>query len=167
MSAMRQTILLAKKEISRTKDNFEVIKELGTEAKQILLGQPNAANDQSFESAMQGRTESEVTDLYLRILWQKRIVLGVGCAFAGIAFYTVVRGLINHNLYGVLLGCMSLTAVTPMTLVLALSAQLRLWQIRTRRLSVAERGGIYDFMRETRWLRETLSPEIGQGRKTP
>lgn len=40
------------------------------------------------------------------------------------------------------------------------SVQHRLWQLRSRRLSVDEKGGISDFMRESHWLIGCMSPEF-------
>lgn len=40
------------------------------------------------------------------------------------------------------------------------SVQHRLWQLRSRRLSVEERGGITDFMHESHWLAGCINPEF-------
>lgn len=40
------------------------------------------------------------------------------------------------------------------------SVQLRLWQLRARKLSVEEGGGISEFMKESNWLGDCVNPEL-------
>jgi hypothetical protein len=47
--------------------------------------------------------------------------------------------------------------------MVALSAQLRLWQLRTRRLSQTEKGSLQDFISEIRgWWWTVLNPELSR-----
>jgi hypothetical protein len=112
---------------------------------------------QSFAEAMASRSPDApgIEDLRKRFLRQKRLALGTCCAFVLMALYALARG----NLLGIttLLSCL------PLFFMACLSAQLRLWQLRTKRLSREERGGLKDFIREIDgWYWEVLDPEFGR-----
>jgi hypothetical protein len=116
-----------------------------------------APGAQSFAEAMASRGPGApgIEDLLKRFLRQKRLALGTCCAFVLMALYALARG----NLLGIatLLSCL------PLFFMACLSAQLRLWQLRTRRLSREERGGLKDFIREIDgWYWEVLDPEFGK-----
>ena len=62
-------------------------------------------------------------------------------------------------------GLLSIATAMPLLFAMALSAQLRLWQLKTQRLSKEEKGGLKDFIRENRnWFRQLLDPEYGHGK---
>lgn len=171
-SAMRNTVALIEKELQTTKQNLDAIKELGIEAKEkfsdTLKNKKQIRND-SFEEAMRRRSKDALSEkeLYASFLRDKRVALGVGLLFVIFSMYGLLDGIALANGRGILLSVMSLIASQPLFFLVALRAQLRLWQLQTRRLSIEEKGGLNDFMREVPdWVWVTLDPEFGkqQGR---
>lgn len=118
-----------------------------------------AVTEQSFDEALESRGPDAPTieQLERRFLLQKRLSLWTCLAFVVLALYGIA--------HGSLLAIATLVSSPPLFFMAALSAQLRLWQLRTRRLSRAERGGLVDFIREIRgWYWEVLDPEYGKNR---
>lgn len=110
----------------------------------------------SFRTVMDGRGEDapSIDALTRHFVRQKR------WALAGAALFTVLgTGAIAS---GYLLGIATLLSALPLFFMASLSSQLRLWQLRTQRLSPSEKGGLHDFIREIDgWYWEVLDPEIG------
>jgi hypothetical protein len=151
-SAMRQSAELARREMDRTKSNLIVLRELGQGARDAIAG-PKAgdARNESFDEAMARRRPDAMTAPELRshFLWRKRIAIGAAVVF------------LVSSTRDVVLGAACGLGGQPLMFVIALGAQLRLWQLDNHRLSVSERGGLRDFMRECPgWLRATLNPEF-------
>ncbi|UUZ48503.1 hypothetical protein LP420_38145 [Massilia sp. B-10] len=93
--------------------------------------------------------------LQRRFLRQKRLAIATCGAVVGLSGWALANGS--------LLAIATLLAAPPLFFMTALSAQLRLWQLRTRRLSKEERGGLRDFIGERRrWYLEVLNPELGK-----
>ncbi len=160
--SMMTTALLLKQETARNRENWEVIKELGHSAKENLsvkLGR-SSGKDQSFAEAMSQRSPGamSVQDLHLFFLRRKRAAIGA-CAFFWITgVLGLAIGISDASIKLSIQSLMSIATATPIMFALALSAQLRLWQLQTRRLSSAERGGLKDFINDyPDWLRQTLS----------
>lgn len=109
----------------------------------------------SFRDAMDKRAPGapSVAQLKKRFLRQKRLALGTCLAFVVLSLVAIA--------HGNLLGIATLLSCLPLFFMAALSAQLRLWQLRTERLSKEEGGGLHDFIR-TRpgWFLEVLDPEF-------
>lgn len=169
-AAMWQSMTLAKEELLRTKENLGVLKDLGKRAREVVAedgaGTP-LDRDIGFEAAMQRRSRSAMScdELYAFFLKKKRFALGTGAIFALLGLYAVAGGIWYGHMRGIALGSVSLLASQPVFFMVALGAQLRLWQLRTRRLSREERGGLGDFMREVKgWWWVTLNPEFGRAR---
>lgn len=166
--SMKQTVRLAKSEAARTRQNWTTIKEMSAEARQTLLGAEKSQSEegvsQGFEEALANRKPGamSVDQLYVFFLRRKRAALLAGALFWFFGIVGVVCGAIDESTRTVVQSLLSIAAATPLLFSLALSAQLRLWQLETRRLSAAEHGGLEDFFRENRhWLRQTLSPQYG------
>lgn len=167
-SAMRRTVVLAKKEAERTKESLGALKELGDNARKTIvegIKGPKEQRNDSFADAMSKRTANALSEdeLYRYFLGKKRVALGTAAFFALMALYGVLGGIwFGHN-RGIALGAISLLASQPVFFMVALGAQLRLWQLRTRRLSKEEKGGLGDFMREVKgWWWVTLDPEFSR-----
>jgi hypothetical protein len=148
------------------RQNIVYIKDLFNQAsgKAASTGDTDKANQespghggQSFAEVMASRALGApgIEELQKRFLLQKRLALGTCCAFVLMALYALARGK--------LLGIATLLSCLPLFFMACLSAQLRLWQLRTKRLSQEERGGLKDFIREIDgWYWEVLNPEFGK-----
>jgi hypothetical protein len=158
-AAIKRTIQHTKKIQEQHKSNITHIKEMYQEVRNSTQSEsPEVARkDFSFEETMNSREPGSpsIPALYDLFLIKKRLALAVGTAFIAMAIYALVNG--------VWLGLATLLASPPMFFIIALSAQLRLWQLRTRRLSQAEKGSLQDFLKETRsWWWVVLDPEISR-----
>ena len=159
---MNMTFLLRAKETHRS--NIVMIRDL---AQQAARGKKDKSKDAStpelsFEEVMNARGPGAPTmeQLERRFLLQKRLALWTCLAFAMLALFAIARGS--------LLGIATLLTSLPLFFMAALSAQLRLWQLRTCRLSRAEKGGLLDFIKEIKgWYWEVLDPEYGKNRGDP
>lgn len=167
-SAMRKSVSLAKAEAERTKENLTVLKALGANARKTIadsLKGPESAPDDSFDAAMQSRSKNALSqpELYRYFLRKKRVALGAAVFFVLLSLYGILGSIWYDNTRGIVLGVISLVASQPVFFMVALGAQLRLWQLRTHRLSREEKGGLRDFTREVNgWWWMTLDPEFGQ-----
>ncbi|MCO1374683.1 hypothetical protein L0Z42_29830 (plasmid) [Burkholderia multivorans] len=139
-------------------ENIVYIKDLISAAKKQKARAEQAEHEQGFEEMMRSRSAGapSVAELERRFLFQKRLAVGTGAVFLLMACYTIARGNV--------LGIFTLAGL-PVMFMASLSAQLRLWQLRNRRLSRAERGGLNDFMQEPSWFWSVLNPELGKQQK--
>lgn len=118
-----------------------------------------ATAEQGFEEMMRRRAVGapSIADLQRRFLFQKRLAIAVGSVFLLMGVYALSRG----NL----LGIFTLVAGLPVMFMASLTAQFRLWQLRSRRLSRAEHGGLNDFTKEPGWFASVLDPELRKQQK--
>lgn len=157
--AIKMNLSYVKKAKESHRQNIVLIGDLLHEATRKSKRRANAAstNDVSFDDAMNSRGPEapSIGQLERRFLLQKRMALWAGLAFALLGLLALV--------HGNLLGIATLLTCIPLFFMAALSAQLRLWQLRTRRLSREERGGLMDFIREIDgWYWDVLNPEYGK-----
>lgn len=111
----------------------------------------------SFEDVMRSRPPEapSIAMLKRRFLRQKRLALGTCAALIALSLMALANGS--------MLGIATLVSAPPLFFMAALSAQLRLWQLRTRRLSREEKGGLRDFIAgQKTWYLEVLDPELGR-----
>ncbi|HEP6277338.1 TPA: hypothetical protein VDA67_003896 [Burkholderia vietnamiensis] len=162
--AFRKNVQSLKAAKEHHEENVIFIKELLTRAKKQKASaeQPDdggAISEMGFEEMMRSRSIGAPSraELERRFRCQKRLAIGTGAVFLLMAVYAISRG----NL----LGIFTLVAGLPVMFMASLDAQLRLWQVRNRRLSRAEQGGLSDFMREPGWFVSVLDPELGKQRK--
>lgn len=167
--SMKHTVRLARQEAAKTKENWEAIKDLSVEAKQALFqsdGGAAAGSDAfTFEQAMANRRPGamSVEQLHLYFLRRKRAALLAGGIFWAFGIIGIVTGCFDGSMKTVIQSLLSIAAATPLLFALALSAQFRLWQLETRRLSEDEKGGFVDFQNENPdWLIKTLNPSYGK-----
>lgn len=155
---MNLTFVRRAKETHRS--NIVMIRDLMRDVRHSTDSAPEiAAAEQSFEEAIENRDPDAPTleQLERRFLLQKRLALWTCLAFAILALYAIA--------HGSLLGIATLLSSLPLFFMAALSAQLRLWQLRTHRLSRAERGGLIDFIKDIPgWYWQVLDPEYGKDR---
>lgn len=167
-SAMRKSVSLAKAEVERTKENLTVLKGLSADARKTIadsLKKPKVVPDDSFDAAMRNRSKNALSqpELYRYFLRKKRVALGAAVFFVLLSLYGILGSIWYDNTRGIVLGVISLVASQPVFFMVALGAQLRLWQLRTHRLSKEEKGGLRDFTREVKgWWWMTLDPEFGR-----
>jgi len=174
-SAMRQSAELARREFDRTRANLVVLKDLGKSARDAVTGtEAERSRDESFDEAMARRSPDAMDTAELRkhFLRRKRIAIFAAALFIASAIVQVTLGVLSHSKLSVALGVVCGLGGQPLFFVIALGAQLRLWQLRTHRLSANERGGLNDFMRECPdWWLATLNPEFRRAprrnRETP
>lgn len=115
----------------------------------------NAENDISFEQIF-GRHPAaliRIAALKRRFLFQKRLALATAAAIITMSICAIANGR--------WLAIATILSSSPLLFMACLSAQLRLWQLRTRRLSRQERGGLHDYFSENPdWPRQVLDPEF-------
>jgi hypothetical protein len=155
--AVKMNLSFVRRAKETHRSNIVMIRDMVRDASRS--SRRNAAEEQSFDEALESRGPDAPTiaQLERRFLLQKRLALWTCMAFVVLALYGIA--------HGSLLAIATLVSSLPLFFMAALSAQLRLWQLRTRRLSRAEKGGLVDFIREIRgWYWEVLDPEYGKNR---
>lgn len=163
--AMKQTVLLTKKQIDLTIENASTIKKLWEKVTQKKKKHPptKVQANQGFEAVIRNRSvhAPSEAELYQAFLNKKRKIIGVALLFLITNLASVLFGFYEQDHAQVLLGLLSCLASQPLFILLALSMQLRLWQLKTRRLSKAEKGGLHDFIQENPdWFLQTLNLEL-------
>lgn len=158
-AAIKKTIEHTKKAQEQHRSNIALIKDMYEEVRKSAKSEPQdeVRKDLSFEETINSRAPGSpsIPALYDIFLLKKRLALALGAVFIAMAIYALANG--------TWLGLAPLLASPPVFFIIALSAQLRLWQLRTRRLSQAEKGGLQDFLKETRgWWWDVLNPEFAR-----
>lgn len=154
--AVRMNIAQIKKARQTHADNIVYIRSLYRQATRTRRQDAEPITG-GFEEVMLARPQDapSTAALQRRFLRQKRLAIATCAAVVGLSGCALANGS--------LLAIATLLAAPPLFFMTALSAQLRLWQLRTRRLSKEERGGLRDFIGERRrWYLEVLNPEIGK-----
>ncbi|NWC90519.1 hypothetical protein [Pseudomonas reactans] len=170
-AAMKRTLVLTKREIARNKENALFLKDLSVEARRVLSAKKPKEGPLyglSFEDVMAARSPDAPsrTELYRSFLMKKRWALLAATFFAVSGFCAVVGGITFGHPKDIALGAVSLLVSQPVFYMAALGAQLRLWQLQTKRLSVQERGSLRDFMSDYRdWFVQPLNPELNWYRR--
>lgn len=161
--SMRGTYNAVRNEAQRNRENLAAIREMGRAARDTLMARRDV-RDQSFDEAMQNRALGalDIADLYRFFLRRKRAALVAIFIFLIMAAIGVLKGAAADSLHLVFLSLLSVLASFPLFFIIALGAQLRLWQLTTHRLSREEKGGLHDFMRVPGWWLAVLDPEIGR-----
>ena len=152
--AIRNSVRQINAQKRQHRENILYIKDLARGDKLNAPAAPSVS--QSFDEMMSNRPPGapSIADLEKRFLRQKRLAIATCAVFIVMA----VRAIAHDHLLGVA----TLLACLPLFFMASLSAQLRLWQLRLRRLSKEERGGLRDFLREIDgWYWQVLDPEIG------
>lgn len=156
-SAMRQSAQLVKNEIAVHKENVNMLKEMGSEAKQALQAKKEKTASMTFAQAV-GTNSKVIEDLHRGILRQKQYFLLFGALF--IVFEILIAGIAiyKHDTRAIFFALISVVITFGLMFVAALGKQLRLWQLQTHRLSVDEQGGFDFFVKENpNWWILTLS----------
>ncbi|POC85202.1 MULTISPECIES: hypothetical protein [Pseudomonas syringae group] len=167
--SMKQTVQLAKQEAAKTKENWATITEMSAEAKRALLrGDGEGGTERepmTFDEAIANRKPGamSVEQLHIFFLRRKRAALLAGSIFWLLGLLGIFSGCIDGSIKTIIQSLLSISAASPLLFALALSAQFRMWQLETRRLSAAEHGGFSDFLKENpNWLLKTLNPQYGK-----
>ncbi|WP_323568358.1 hypothetical protein [Pseudomonas sp. AB12(2023)] len=179
-ASFKRTVVLAKREVERNKENLEYLRYLNAEAKRTLFGEDTSTaeqtaksiqsndvfskeNERSFSEVIASRSPDSpsIEALHRSFLFKKRWAVFVGLGFTIFGLFGIGESLAHSNYKGLMLALISILVTLPMFYVAALGAQLRIWQIRTGRLSKAERGDLYHFIEDfPNWWLQVLSLEI-------
>ncbi|MBA5690548.1 hypothetical protein [Rugamonas apoptosis] len=131
--------------------NIHYIRDLARRAAKPKHEGPRTA---SFDDVMRRHTPASIARVERRFLFQKRLALGTAAVILVVSACAIANGR--------LLGIATIIASMPLFFMASFSAHFRLWQLRNRRLSAEESGGLDDFFAENpRWIRQVLDPELG------
>ncbi|KND57161.1 hypothetical protein BVER_04947c [Candidatus Burkholderia verschuerenii] len=161
--AFRKNVQSLKAASQQHGENVVFIKDLYERAKKRARAeQPidgSTTSELGFEEMMCNRSTGapSIVDLERRFRFQKRLAVGTGTIFLLMAVYAMARGNV--------LGIFTLIAGLPVMFMASLEAQFRLWQVRNRRLSRAEHGGLSNFIREPGLFVSVLDPELRKHQK--
>jgi hypothetical protein len=163
--AVRRTLDLVKNEVRRSKENLNYLKALSTETRQKIqrYKKDQSTRNDSFETTLKNRSSHALSkeELYQFFLGKKRTALVAALFFLLLNLISILKGIYLGEWTSLALGVVAMFAGQPLFFMLALGAQLRLWQLRTGRLSHEEKGGLQDYLREVEgWWWETVDPEI-------
>ncbi|RSZ55251.1 hypothetical protein HF313_22925 [Massilia atriviolacea] len=153
VDAFRQARDNHRRNIAYIRDLFDGIR---TQAK-ARQAVDDTGDIESFQAMMDRRAANapSVDMLTRHFLRQKRWALAAAALFTVLAIGAIASG---H-----MLGIATLLSALPLFFMASLSAQLRLWQLRNKRLSPSEKGGLQDFIKEIDgWYWEVLDPELGK-----
>lgn len=158
--ALKQNLAAFQKARDNHRRNIGYIRDLFDGVRKQAKGR-QATEDigeiESFQTMMDRRAAGAppVDALTRHFLRQKRWALAAAALFTVLSISAIASG---H-----LLGIATLLSALPLFFMASLSAQLRLWQLRTKRLSPSEKGGLQDFIHEIDgWYWQVLDPEIGK-----
>jgi hypothetical protein len=162
-AAIKRTKELALQEVERNKENFSYINDLRKRAQEAARRKKpdNVEVDVGFAESLASRGEGALCleDLQVAFLRRKRWALAAGAFFLAVSVMGFLEGLLAGSLKQILLSFGSVAVALPAFFLIALSAQHRLWQLAKKRLSVEERGGLEDFLKETpAWWLMVLNP---------
>lgn len=162
VAAMKRTKDLVLQDVERNRENLAYLRELMKHARaRVKKASKEEVGRGSFDEAISNRREGalSIADLQVAFVRRKRWALFAGLFFLVTALYGMVAGGTSGNAKQLLLSAGSAVVALPLFFLIALSAQHRLWQLKNRRLSVEEKGGLSDFQRETPfWLLVVLNP---------
>lgn len=149
--AIKRDIDHVRTAVSEHEKNIHYIQGL---ARRVHEPKQNASGPASFNDVMRQHSAASIAQLKRRFLFQKRLALGTAFVVLVISACAIANGR--------LLGIATIIASMPLFFMASLSAHFRLWQLRQRRLSKEERGGLEDFFDENpHWIRQVLNPEFG------
>ncbi len=142
-----------------TKNNLKTashIKNMATELYEST--KYTTINNDSFDNAIKrsGQTVEQLIVIFKR---KKNINLSALYIFCILSILSIIHSFINLSKYGFLYSSISLISFFCIFFMLSFSNQFRLWQLNERRLSIDEKGGLMDFMRESNWLIKSLKFE--------
>ncbi|ENV52031.1 hypothetical protein L292_3172 [Acinetobacter junii CIP 107470 = MTCC 11364] len=156
IAAIRTSVKLVRKEVAIHKDNIQRIKSLKDEASESLSSQREVKND-SFTDAV-GTDEEHIKQLQNSFVQQKKYYLIFGVVFLIFESLMLVISLIKQDLSATFFLFMSVLITVLLTFIAMMGKQLRIWQLKTRRLSIEEKGGFDSFVKENPdWIKLTLS----------
>jgi hypothetical protein len=112
----------------------------------------------TFESAVEnsGLTVDELILLFKR---KKNIYLAALYFFCTLAIASIIYSFAVTSSNNFLFSYISLFACFSIFFLLSFGTQFRLWQLKVRRLSTEEKGGIRNFMKESNWFFSSLKFE--------
>ena len=168
--AIIRSVELTREQVDQHRANMERLKAMWGEARTTLQDEQEApSNGQSFQQAIADRTPDalSVAELYRFFLRRKRWALAFALGFILLNLVQLSSALAHHLMARFLFSLAAIVVSSAVLFVIALGAELRLWQLRTQRLSAEEHGGLNDLMATPGWIWQVLDPEIRFKRATP
>lgn len=154
LPSMKKTATLLKGEANQRIAEVREIGALAAQVRDNLRRPATPAKDENFLDAVNSRN-IDIHKAYIHFLRRKRAAL----VCLVISLWVGGMPLIHGNLMGLaplVMGC-------GLSLEFAWLAEFRLWQIRGRRLSRAERASLSDFWGDPGAWRGALRAEVGYG----
>ncbi|OWY39310.1 hypothetical protein CEK28_08825 [Xenophilus sp. AP218F] len=167
--AIIRSVELTRDQVDQHRANMGRLKAMWGEARATLQDeQVTPPNGQSFQQAIAHRAPEalSVAELYRFFLRRKRWALAFAFGFFLVNLVPLTSALAHHLVVRVLFSLAAIVVSSAVLFVIALGAELRLWQLRTQRLSVEEHGGLNDLMATPGWIWQVLDPEIRFKRST-
>lgn len=157
ISAIKTSISLVRKEVEVHKENVARIKSLGNEAKDSLT-KTKVEKEVSFNEVI-GSDEMHIKQLFDSIQYEKRIYLLMGSIFLlGFIMIFIIACFKGHS-SGIFFSLFASFFIFGLTFILALRRQISLWQLKSKRLSLAENGDFDSFKKANPdWIKLTLNP---------
>lgn len=167
--AIIRSVELTRDQVDQHRENMERLKAMWGEARATLHDEQAPSNGQSFQQAIAQRKPDalSVAELYRFFLRRKRWALAFGLGFFLLNLVPLTSALAHHLVVRVLFSIAAIVVSCAVLFVIALGAELRLWQLRTQRLSAEEHGGLNDLMATPGWVWQVLDPELRFKRATP
>lgn len=167
LGPMKQTVRLLKDEVGHAnatrKELHRATREASEAVREAFRPAPKKQNADhlSFEAMMRQRKAGAPTwtQLYHGFLRRKRAAQCMCLFFSLLGLWSLVHGQWS--------GLLPLLIGGGFTLEYAWLTEFRLWQLRNRRLSIEEKGGLSDFRSDPGAWKGALRAEVGFGLDAP
>lgn len=167
LGPMKQTVRLLKDEVGHAnatrKELHRATREASEAVREVFRSRPRGSDvaQLSFEAMMRQRKAGAPTlaQLYHGFLRRKRAAQCLCAFFSTLGLWSLVHGQWS--------GLLPLLIGGGFTLEYAWLTEFRLWQLRGRRLSVEEKGGLSDFRRDPGAWKGAFRAEVGFGLDAP
>jgi len=154
-AAIKKTGQLFRKDFRHLKGNLDYIGDTSKEITSKKNFKP-----MSFAQAV-GTSEHVIRQHFEQILQQKQMYLLLGSLLIFLELLSPLLILDSINTKVIFFSICGALLTASLTFIAAMGKQLRLWQLRTRRLSIEEKGGFDSFVNENRdWWLQTLNLKI-------
>lgn len=163
ISAMKKTVTLMKDDIKRTSDNAADIRDMAREAKQNLdqlKADSPAKPAMTYRQAIAGKSHDDLQSLFMNLLFQKRLILLLGGTFVLFELLMFIVSIHSFLWFATIISFFAVLITAGFTFQSAMNKEVRLWQMKNKRLSIEENGGFAGFMENKNWWFDVLNPHI-------